>query len=210
MAEFSDKIQALMDETYNEWRKDENRDKSKWDVLGDFSVSHQVAVTFGNFNYQVENGGIEQWIYNGYCQDDAEKFIEFLEIGAETDDRCRNILDKVYQLDQYAHETDCDRYGNFTDLDGEDGESGFIGDIINCDKFDSWYYDNCGKEDWWSTVCGIMDKAEARLALTEEHEYAAAEIQPEKESVLDKIHEAMAQPKQPHKPKSPDKSEPEL
>jgi len=32
----------------------------------------------------------------------------------------------------------------------------------------------------------------------------------EKESVLSKIREAMAQPKQPHKPKSPDKSEPEL
>lgn len=207
MAEFSDKIQTLMDEVYIEWRKDDN--KGKWDVLGDFSVSHQVAVTFGNFNYQVENGGIEQWIYNGYCQDDAEKFIEFLEIGAETDDRCRNILDKVYQLDQYAHETNCDRYGNFY-ADDNDGDSSFIGEAINCDKFDSWYYDNCGNEDWWSTVCGIMDKAEARLALSEEHEHTATETLSEKESVLDKIHEAMAQPKQPHKPKLQGKSEPEL
>ena len=157
MAEFSDKIQDLMDEVYNEWRKDNN--KGKWDVLGEFSVAHQIAVTFGNFDYQVENGGIEQWIYNGYFQDDAEKFTEYLEIGAETDVRCRNILDKVYQLDQYAHETNCDRYGNFYDPDDEDGEGGFIGEAINCDKFDSWYYEHCGKEDWWGIVCGIIDKA---------------------------------------------------
>ena len=207
MAEFSDKIQALMDEMYDKWQKGDN--KSKWEVLDDFSEAHKIAVVFGNFNYQVENGGIEQWIYNGYFQDDAEKFIEFLEIGAETDDRCRNILDKVYQLDQYAHETDCDRYGNFYDSDN-DGDSSFIGDIINCDKFDSWYYENCGKDDWWSTVCGIIDKAEARLALTEQHEHTAAKKPAQKESVLDKIHEAMTQPKQPHKPKSQDKSEPEL
>ena len=208
MAEFSDKIQDLMDEMYDKWQKSDN--KSKWEVLGDFSEAHQIAVTFGNFNYQVENGGIEQWIYNGYFQDDAGKFIEFLEIGAETDDRCKTILDRVSMLNQYAHETGCDRYGNFYDPDDEDGEGGFIGEAINCNKFDSWYYENCGGEDWWSTVCGIIDKAEARLALTEQHERTAVEKPTQKESVLDKIHEAMAQPKQPHKPKSSDKSEPEL
>ena len=73
MAEFSDKIQALMDEVYDAWRNDENNGKDKWEVLGGFSEAHKVAVTFGNFNYQVENGGIEQWIYNGYFHDDAEQ-----------------------------------------------------------------------------------------------------------------------------------------
>jgi hypothetical protein len=160
-AALRDKVQALMDEVYSEWQKEENKNKGKWDILDGFSEAHQIAVVFGNFNYQVENGGIEQWIYNGYFYDDAEKLTEHLETGAELDERCRTILDEIYKLDQYAQETDCDRYGNYSDPGDEDGERSFIGDMINCDTFDTWYYENCGKDDWWEIVCGIIDKAEA-------------------------------------------------
>ena len=158
MAAFEDRLQALMDEVYTEWQKEENRGKDKWDVLEGFSASHQIAVVFGNFHYQVGNGGIEQWIYNGYFHDDAEKFIEYLEVGAASDARCQVILDKVYALDRCANETGCDRSGYYRDPDAEDGMS-FIGDSINCDAFDTWYYAHCGEEDWWKTVCGIIDKA---------------------------------------------------
>jgi len=173
MADFGDRIQALMDEVYSEWRKEENSNKRKWDVLDNFSEAHQIAVTFGNFNYQVENGGIEQWIYNGYFHDDSEKFAEHLAIGAETDDRCQVILDRIERLDQYAQETGSDRDGYFYDPDDEDGESSFIGDIINCDNFDTWYYDRCGKEDWWKTVCEIIDKvAPPELAQATQNEHS--------------------------------------
>jgi len=161
MAEHGDKIQDLMDEVYDKWQKSDN--KSKWEVLDDFSEAHQIAVVFGNFNYQVGNGGIEQWISNGYFHDDSEKFIEYLTIGAETDERCRSILDRVYQLDQYAEETGCDRDGYFYDHSNEDGDSNFIGDIINCNQFDKWYYEHCDGDDWWETVCGIIDKVEPSL-----------------------------------------------
>jgi len=57
MEEFSDKIQSLMDEVYSEWQKDENKGKGKWEVLKEFSEAHQIAVAFGNFNYQ----GRERW-----------------------------------------------------------------------------------------------------------------------------------------------------
>ncbi len=93
MAAFDDRIQALMDEVYHEWNKQENKDKGKRDILNGFSEAHQIAVIFGNFNYQVGNGGIEQWIYNGYFHDDAEKFIDYLEAGAASDARCQVILD---------------------------------------------------------------------------------------------------------------------
>jgi hypothetical protein len=119
-------------------------------------------VVLGNFNYQVENGGLEQWIYNGYFHDDSEKLIEYLEIGGETDERCRTILDRVYKLDQYAQETDCDRYGSYSIPDDEDGENGFIGDMTNCDAFDTWYYERCGEDDWWEVVSGIIDKIAGR------------------------------------------------
>jgi hypothetical protein len=155
-----------MDEFYTEWQKEENKDKGKWDVLDGFSSAHQIAVVFGNFNYQVGNGGIEQWIYNGYCHDDAEKLIEYLEVGAESDERCRAIRDRIYALNQYAQETECDRYGSLHD---EDGESGFIGDIIDCNAFDTWYYAKCGEDNWWQAVCEIIDKtAEAEPGIAEE------------------------------------------
>ena len=188
MAEFSDKIQVLMDEVYNEWREADN--KGKWEVLEGFSEAHKIAVAFGNFNYQVENGGIEQWIYNGYFHDDSEKFIEYLETGAQTDERCRTILDRVSQLDQYANETGSDRYGDFYDIDNEDGDSNFIGDAINCNAFDSWYYENCGKEDWWEAVCGIIDKAEVQLTSVGQHEHLAyAEIYKLKRTVSPEVRE---------------------
>jgi hypothetical protein len=171
-----------MDEMYNEWQKEENNNKGKWDILGGFSEAHQIAVIFGNFNYQVENGGIEQWIYNGYFHDDVEKFIEYLETGAKSDERCQTILGRIYTLDQYAKETGCDRDGYFHDPDDEDGESSFIGDNIDCNGFDSWYYEHCGNDDWWETVCGIIDKAEARAAVPDHP----------KDSVIAKIREDMS------------------
>jgi hypothetical protein len=159
MAAFGDKIQALMDEVYAVWQKEENKGKGKWDILNGFPAAHQVAAVFGNFNYQVGNGGISQWIYNGYFHDDAEKLVEYLEIGVESDERCRSILDRVYKLDQCAQETDCDRNGSFYD---EEGESGFIGGVIDGDAFDTWYYKSCDDENWWQVVGGIIDKVEAR------------------------------------------------
>ncbi|MDR1669201.1 MAG: antirestriction protein ArdA [Oscillospiraceae bacterium] len=155
MAGFTDRIQALMNDFYHELQKDENNAKSKWDVLKDFSEAHQIAVMFGNFNYQVENGGISQWIYNGYYHDDAEKLTGYLETVADTDERCRIILDRIYQIERYAREVNCDRYGYIDNPE----ESGFIGDAIDCDAFDTWYYEHCGKEDWWELVCGIIETA---------------------------------------------------
>ena len=161
MAEHNERIQSLMDEFYDGWRRDDNSGKSKWEVLAGFTPTHQIAVIFGNLNYQVENGGISQWIYNGYFSDDADKLIGYLKIGAESDERCRTILEKITVLEQYAHETDCDQYGYYSDPDDEDGEGGFVGDLIDGDKFDTWYYGHCGKDDWWETVCGIIDTTEA-------------------------------------------------
>ncbi|MCL2392933.1 MAG: hypothetical protein FWC66_10085, partial [Oscillospiraceae bacterium] len=157
-ATFSDNVQALMNEFYDEWQKEENKGKSKWDVLENYSEAHQIAVAFGNFNYQVENGGLHQWIYNGYFHDDAEKLTEYLESGVGLDERCQKILDTIYKLDQSARDTDCDRDGYYIEPDDEDSESQFIGDMIDCDGFDTWYYEHCGQDDWWKTVCGVIEE----------------------------------------------------
>ena len=181
MADIADKIQALMNEFYNEWNNEENKGKGKWDVLGEFSQAHQIAVAFGNFNYQVENGGLSQWICNGYFHDDAEKLTEFLEVGKELDERCGEILDKVYKLEQCARETDCDRGGYYHDSDDNDGEGGFIGDMIDCNAFDSWYYEHCGKEDWWGVVSRIIDKVQ---------EYDVAPNKPTLQAYIENAHDS--------------------
>lgn len=162
MTAFEEKTQALMDEVYSEWNKEENNGQGKWDILNRFSEAHQIAVVFGNFNYQVENGGLKQWIYNGYFHDDAKKFIEFLEVGTKLDERCRKILDSIYKLDQHAQETGCDRDGNYHDIYDEDGETSFIGDMMDCNAFDTWYYEHCGNDDWWEMICGIIENVEGR------------------------------------------------
>jgi hypothetical protein len=195
-----------MDEVYSEWQKEENKGKGKWEVLDGFSEAHKIAVVFGNFNYQVENGGIDQWIYNGYFQDDSEKLIEHLEAGAVSDERFKMILDSVFKLDQYAKETDCDRYGNFRDPDDEDGDNSFIGDMINTNAFDTWYYKHCGEDNWWEAVCGIIDKVEAREIAAAKREQSATER--EKPSVIAQLREAKATPQEPS-PKKPHNSEPE-
>ncbi|MDR0813899.1 MAG: antirestriction protein ArdA [Oscillospiraceae bacterium] len=204
MTAFGNRVQTLMDEVYAEWQKEENKSKSKWEILGGFSEAHQIAAVFGNFNYQVENGGLEQWIYNSYFHDDAEKLIEYLETGAAFDDRFRTIRNKLNELDQYAQETDCDKFGYFLDP-GDENDTWFLGDMIDCDAFDTWYYKHCGGADWWQAVCGVIDKAENR-------ELAAANREPpaskqEMQSVIAQIREAKAVPKLPRKPKSPDKAQ---
>lgn len=162
MTAYEEKIQALMNAVYDEWNKEENKGQGKWDILNGFSEAHQIAVLFGNFNYQVGNGGLEQWIYNGYFHDDAEKLVEYLEAGTALDKRCRKILDSVYKLNQYAEKTGCDRDGYYNDPYDEDSEGGFIGDMVDCDAFDTWYYEHCGKDDWWEIICKIIDKTEGR------------------------------------------------
>ncbi len=102
MAVHRDRIQNLMDEVYNKWQENDNRKKGKWDILNGFSEAHQIAMMFGNFNNQVENGGIEQWISNQYFHEDAEKLTRYLETAARSDERCKKILDIVYQIDKYA------------------------------------------------------------------------------------------------------------
>jgi hypothetical protein len=193
-----------MDEVYGEWQKEDNMGKSKWEVLDGFSEAHKIAVVFGNFNYQVENGGLNQWIYNGYFRDDAKKLIEYLEVGVGFDERFQTVLDTVYKLDQCAQETECDRYGCYRDLDDDDGDNSFIGDMINSDAFDTWYYKHCGESDWWEAVCEIIEKTKGRETVPDGRNQPDAKQKTP--SVLDQIREAKAVPKQPSKRKSQEKT----
>lgn len=69
--------QALMNQAYDRWRAEEKRDQFRPDEFPKPDLSHEafvngledperLAVVFGNLNYQIGNGGVSQWIFNGY------------------------------------------------------------------------------------------------------------------------------------------------
>lgn len=58
--------QQLMDQAYTRWQS--HRDWSQDQFMMRLSWPEKVAVTIGNLNYQVENGGFMQWHDNGYSE----------------------------------------------------------------------------------------------------------------------------------------------
>ena len=63
-----------MTNAYDNWGKNTSREE----FLSDLTPYEKLAVIFGNFNYQVQNGGFFQWVFNNYDSDidDLEEFIE--------------------------------------------------------------------------------------------------------------------------------------
>lgn len=66
--------QYIMDSAYDKWDHDNMKREDFLEQLTDYE---KTAVIFGNFNYQVENGGLSQWYFNNYS-DDLNSLIEFL------------------------------------------------------------------------------------------------------------------------------------
>jgi len=62
----SDRWQQLMDQSYDRWQQ---RDMSRREFLLECTPVERKAVILGNFNGQVNNGGVEQWVDNGYAAD---------------------------------------------------------------------------------------------------------------------------------------------
>lgn len=56
----------LMDEAYKWWNSRRDSQGYDWFIYNLPRDDWRAAVLLGNLNYQVENGGFEQWHYNGY------------------------------------------------------------------------------------------------------------------------------------------------
>lgn len=61
-------LQSLMTDAYAVFRQPDVTWSSRWDAV---SVPHRVAVLLGNFNYQVENGGLIQYVDNNFARETA-------------------------------------------------------------------------------------------------------------------------------------------
>jgi len=68
--------QDLMNEAYEIWQKNNWSDKEFIEKLE--GTIHKYAVILGNLNYQVENGGWDQWWSNGYGTRDWEFLLTLL------------------------------------------------------------------------------------------------------------------------------------
>lgn len=77
-------IQDLMDEVYDRWNalsKDEINIGRLEVIQKYFSSQHKAAVQLGNMNYQITNGGFQQWFGNGYLGEDLDDLVEYCKRG---------------------------------------------------------------------------------------------------------------------------------
>ncbi len=81
--------QFVMDKSYEKWEAGVNRNC----FLEKLTNYEKLAVIFGNFNYQVENGGLFQWNDNDYSKD-LDALYDFLDdCDYEQKDKFKQILD---------------------------------------------------------------------------------------------------------------------
>jgi len=153
--------QKLMDEFYHFWQLEENCKLSQEAVLEKFdSKLHKAAVILGNFNYQVENGGFEQWIFNGYYVF-IDELIDLLMIGSEQNIKYLNrvlgmvqeIRDAIPDMDDLIQCSECGGIGYLIDNDNDeyiceecngDGKielSEYVARNVDFNTLDSEYYD---------------------------------------------------------------------
>lgn len=95
----------IMDQSYDIWK---NKSMSRDEFLSKLSDYEKLAVKFGNFNYQVENGGLMQWDCNGYSEDleDLQEFLTKSDYSKKDRflgilDAFSNVKDAINKLDKY-------------------------------------------------------------------------------------------------------------
>lgn len=131
--------QNLMDESYDLWKKEKNKNLSYVDFLDqvekELSLLHKVSVIFGKLNYQVENGGFLQWYDNGYsCS--IEELIETLEVNKQFNEVLKileNVRDSLEYLEDGEKEVKKVSY-EYQDLFKETLKNYCRDDFDRCDK----------------------------------------------------------------------------
>ena len=114
----------IMDQSYDIWK---NNSMSRDEFLSKLSDYEKLAVKFGNFNYQVENGGLMQWDCNGYSEDleDLQEFLtksdyskkdRFLGI-LDAFSNVKNAIDKLDKYDDWYDEDMNTRWNSLETFD---------------------------------------------------------------------------------------------
>lgn len=113
--------QFIMTLSYEKWEQGMSRSQ----YLEQLTEYEKIAIQFGNFNFQVENGGLLQWHDNNYSEDYQElydfltksdfkykdKFISIL----ENFDYIRNAIEKL-DINSDWYDQDCETRWNQLDF----------------------------------------------------------------------------------------------
>ena len=139
-----DTHQKLMNEAYDLWKSNDNW--SKEEFFEQLDRKHRIAVALGNMNYQVENGGFSQWIYNGYAQNHF-RFILLL-LGSKSIEALKlSNVKKVYQIlieaerpikDMIELFGESNRYKSYEDDEDDEYREKELNEEL--DEFDTKYY----------------------------------------------------------------------
>ena len=105
----TDVWQTLMDRAYDKWQG------TGWNYsqfLLNLDAAERKAVILGNFHYQVCNGGLSQWVDNGYASGGGRDLLTILaEIGTENSSRVAQIVRAVLEyVDMSRENRGCDDY----------------------------------------------------------------------------------------------------
>jgi hypothetical protein len=151
-------IQTHMDTFYERWQADNT--KSQKEMLVTATPQERISVIVGNLNYQVGNGGFQQWVDNGYFLNGAE-LLNILSLIADYKDTTpeekavtMELKDKVGRLLSHTdlHAKDRGFGGNYWLDDNKDrhgylyeGDEGFDDEQNEgqayAESLDSWYYE---------------------------------------------------------------------
>ena len=132
-------LQKKMDIFYDYYIEKEKNVKnlSYLDVVSHFKCEGRydvaIATMLGNLNYQVENGGISQWISNGYAENTLNHILRYVrkavEVVPEAEKFLKWLNEVSYRLEKVK---DSERYDVLDDEYWEDLDDQYyemIGDI---------------------------------------------------------------------------------
>lgn len=136
--------QDLMDRAYDKWQ--DNKGWSYGEFLSNLGSLERKAVVLGNFNHQVLNGGVEQWVENGYASGSGKELLGILaDMGTSRSRIVRGIVvsvlvhvdlsvDKGSPFANYWLGDPEDYLGEFEELTNNyyelyDGEDGFVMEV---------------------------------------------------------------------------------
>jgi hypothetical protein len=128
--------QEYMDVVYDFWEKNPNL--TRLQACDKFDTVYKVAVQMGNFNYQVCNGGVPQWAFNGYMKEDINDLIEWFSKATKIVPESKKILDLLTQILKEADGNAAIALSNESDTETEicmecNGTGAYTDICVSCD-----------------------------------------------------------------------------
>lgn len=152
------KWQALMDSAYSKWDHNDRITYGQFLEMLDSKERH--AVLLGNMNYQISNGGVQQWVDNGYALKAVSLFDVLRLMGSP---RAMEWVEKLeHFVDQYVDLTAKDRGfgGNYwlndEESDEEDDENRLYWGAA--DKLTDFYYEEPFHAEFLREVTEFLSK----------------------------------------------------